>query len=113
MVRLCATIALAWLSTVPALAAERLLHPMFQDHAVLQRDKPLAVYGTAAPGTAVKVTLASASAEAKAGKDGRWQLTLPAMPAGGPYTLRAEAGGAAEQISDVVVGDVFLCTGQS
>jgi sialate O-acetylesterase len=86
---------------------------MFQDHAVLQRDRPIAVYGAAEPGATVKVTLASASVETKAGKDGHWQLSLPAMTAGGPYTLRAESGGAAEQISDLLIGDVFLCTGQS
>ena len=113
MIRLCIAIAFAWFGATPVLAAEHLLHPMFQDHAVLQRDKPIAVYGMAAPGATVKVTLSSASAEAKAGKDGRWQLTLPAMTAGGPYTLRAESGGTAEQISDLLVGDVFLCTGQS
>lgn len=113
MIRLCIAIALAWLGTTPVLAAQRLLHPMFQDHAVLQRDKPISVYGMAAPGATVKVTLASASTETRAGKDGRWRLILPAMAAGGPYILRAESGSTTEQISDLLVGDVFLCTGQS
>src|SRR5690349_5556059 len=113
MIRLCIAIAFTWLSTAPVMAAERLLHPMFQDHAVLQRDKPITVYGAAAPGATVKVTLASAAAETKAGKDGQWRTTLPAMTAGGPYTLRAESGGTAEQASDLLIGDVFLCTGQS
>ncbi|HEX2758923.1 MAG TPA: carboxypeptidase-like regulatory domain-containing protein, partial [Rhizomicrobium sp.] len=113
MIRLCIAIAFTWLSALPALAAERLLHPMFQDHAVLQRDKPIAIYGAAAPGATVKVMLGAATGETKAGKDGHWQLSLPAMAAGGPYTLRAESGGTAEQASDLLIGDVFLCTGQS
>src|ERR1700760_406488 len=56
-----------------------LLHPMFQDHAVLQRDQPIRVYGNAAAGTAVSVTLGTASASATAGADGHWTATLPAM----------------------------------
>ena len=44
---------------------------------------------------------------------GHWTATLPAMPAGGPYTLIASGGGKSETASDVLVGDVFLCTGQS
>ena len=52
---------------------------MFQDHAVLQRDRPIRVYGETAPGAAVTVTLGPAHAQARAGADGRWTATLPAM----------------------------------
>jgi sialate O-acetylesterase len=90
-----------------------LLHPMFQDHAVLQRGQPIKVYGNAAAGTTVSVSLNSASASATADAGGHWTATLPAMPAGGPYTLTATGGGKSESASDVLVGDVFLCTGQS
>src|SRR6185295_16578217 len=45
--------------------------------------------------------------------NGQWSITLPAMAEGGPYTLRASAGGESQQVNDVLVGDVFLCTGQS
>lgn len=99
-----------------SLAAEAapLLHPMFQDHAVLQRGTPIPVYGDAAPGTEVTVTLASASAHATANADGHWRLTLPALPAGGPYRLQARtAAGEEQDANDVLIGDVYLCSGQS
>ncbi len=50
--------------------------------------------------------------DTRAGADGRWSATLPAMPAGGPYVLTATAGGRTAA-SDVLIGDVFFCTGQS
>ena len=91
----------------------QLLHPMFQDHAVVQRDRPIAVFGETTPGAAVTVTLGSASVQSTAGGDGSWSATLPAMPAGGPFTLTATARGETRTVSDVLVGDVFLCSGQS
>jgi len=91
-----------------------LLHPMFQDHAVLQRGAPIPVYGDAAPGSDVTVTLGAGQAHAKADPQGHWHVALPAMPAGGPYLLRAAtASGDSEEAKDVLVGDVFLCGGQS
>lgn len=101
-----------FLAAVPATAAG-LLHPMFADHAVLQRDRPIPVYGQAAAGTAVTVRLGPSTATARAGRDGRWTATLPAMPAGGPHILTAEAGAQKDEARDVLLGDVFLCTGQS
>ena len=91
----------------------QLLHPMFQDHGVLQRDRPIAVYGDTAPGTPVTVTLDGVSVRAAAGSDGHWSATLPAMAAGGPYALTAMANGETRTASDVLVGDVFFCSGQS
>lgn len=90
-----------------------LLHPMFQDHAVLQRGQPIRVYGDAASGTSVSVTLGAATASATADSSGHWTATLPQMAAGGPYTLTATGDGKTETASDVLVGDVFFCTGQS
>jgi len=90
-----------------------LLHPMFQDHAVLQRGQPLRIYGNAAAGTVVSVTLGSATAQATADASGHWTATLPEMNAGGPYTLTASGGGRRETASDILVGDVFFCAGQS
>jgi sialate O-acetylesterase len=97
----------------PAPSGPQLLHPMFQDHAVLQRDRPIKIYGETAPGAAVSVTLGNGKAEARADADGRWSASLPAMPAGGPYTLTATANGETRTASDVLIGDVFFCTGQS
>jgi sialate O-acetylesterase len=111
---------LAWavvaasLGTPPASAADApLLARIFGNHVVLQRDRPIDVYGTAKPGDAVTVTLAGATKQVTAGADGRWRIALPALPAGGPHTLGARAGDRAQSVDDVLIGDVWLCSGQS
>jgi sialate O-acetylesterase len=91
----------------------RLLHALFQDHAVLQRDRPVRVYGETAPGAAVTVSLGGASRETRADATGRWSVRLPALDAGGPYTLTATANGETRTAQDILVGDVFFCSGQS
>jgi sialate O-acetylesterase len=91
-----------------------LLAPVFQEHAVLQRDRPIPVWGDASPGERVTVTLGQHHVEATAGPSGRWQARLPALPAGGPFAWSAaSATGARQSIADVMVGDVWLCSGQS
>jgi len=89
------------------------LHPLFSDHAVLQRGRPIAVWGTAGPGERVKVSLGGVSRDVTAGRDGRWRADLPAMEAGGPYRLEAAGQGASASAADVLIGDVWLCSGQS
>ena len=91
-----------------------LLASIFQDHAVLQRDRPIAVWGRAAAGETVSVSLDGQQASARADASGRWSAELPARGAGGPFTLEARAAsGAAQTLSDILVGDVWLCSGQS
>lgn len=90
------------------------LGPLFQDHAVVQRGRPLPVWGTAAAGEAVSVAFAGRQVDVRADASGRWTATLPAIDAGGPFNLEVRTGsGAALTVSDVLVGDVFLCSGQS
>ncbi|HEY0504773.1 MAG TPA: sialate O-acetylesterase [Lysobacter sp.] len=90
-----------------------LLHTMFQDHAVLQRGQPIRVFGRAGAGEEVKVTFAGKRTKTRADAEGRWTATLPAQKAGGPYTLTASAGAVTQTASDVLIGDVWLCSGQS
>jgi sialate O-acetylesterase len=106
---LAATLAHAASAQSPAPTYARI----FGDHAVLQRDRPIAIWGQARPGQAVSVAMAGRSAGATADRDGRWRATLAAIPAGGPYTLSASADGAATTLTDIMVGDVYLCGGQS
>jgi len=89
--------------TVPAL---------FSDHMVLQRDRDVPVWGTADPGGRVTVTLGDRQTAATAGPDGRWQATLPPMPAGGPHTLTI-AGAETLTFEDVLIGEVWVASGQS
>jgi sialate O-acetylesterase len=104
----------ATLTPAPAAADAPLLDAMFQDHAVLQRDRPIAVWGHAGADAQLTITFNGKSVRAAADRAGAWRAMLPATPAGGPYTVSVRArSGAAQTITDVLVGDVFLCSGQS
>ena len=83
-IRLCA---LACLSIACAGNAATLLNPVFQDHAVLQRDEPINVWGEASPRETLSVSLGIRTASAQADERGHWHATLPAIPAGGPHEL--------------------------
>lgn len=90
-----------------------LLAEVFQDHAVLQRDRPVTLWGRAAPGSGLTVTLAGTMVAARADAAGRWRATLPALPAGGPHELSVTQGGRRQVLTDLLIGDVWLCSGQS
>ena len=106
--------ALAAFPGTPRGQSSLVLGPLFQDHAVIQRGRPIPVWGTAGAGEEVAVTFAGRRASVRADASGHWTATLPALDAGGPYSLDIRTGsGAALTLSDVLVGDVFLCSGQS
>lgn len=86
---------------------------IFGDHAVLQRDMPLPVWGWAAPGAAVTVTLAGQSQAATAGADGRWKVTFAPLKTGPAVELVASSGDAKAVATDLLVGEVWVCSGQS
>jgi sialate O-acetylesterase len=91
------------------------LGPLFTDGAVFQREKPLAIYGTADAGATITVAFAGATATAQAGTGGRWTATLPAQPASAaPQTLAVTtSAGEKIEVRDILVGEVWLASGQS
>jgi len=93
-------------------AADVTLPTMFSDHMVLQRDRALPVWGWAQAGERVNVSIAGRSAASKAGADGRWKVTLEPLAAGGPHVLTVK-GANSLTVNDVLIGDVWLCSGQS
>ena len=99
-------------TTTAARAAVR-LPKLVGDHMVLQRDRPLPIWGWADATEPVQVTFRGKTyAAAHTGPDGRWATTLPATPAGGPYELIIK-GKNTIVVRDVLVGDVWLASGQS
>lgn len=96
-----------------ARAEAPLLDAMFTDHVVLQRDRPIPVWGSAAAGEEVTLTLSGATRTVRADANGRWSVRLPELPAGGPHTLTARTANRLQNVHDVLVGDVWLCSGQS
>ncbi|WP_460711057.1 sialate O-acetylesterase [Lysobacter terrae] len=87
---------------------------MFSDGAVLQRDRALPVWGWAKPGAKVEVVFDGRRATTTAAADGAWRVELPAHAAGGPYVLNVREGNSdTVAVKDVLVGDVWLASGQS
>ena len=99
---------LALFSAVVA-GAKVQLPQMFQNGMVLQRGMPIPVWGTADPGERVSVTFRKKVYETVAGDDGTWKVMLPQQKAGGPFQLVVND----QTIDDCLIGDVWLCSGQS
>jgi sialate O-acetylesterase len=99
------------LVAVPATADVRLAR-IFTDDMMVQRDRPVRVWGWAEPGEQVEVTLDGKAAATKADDKGRWQVELPAIKEGENLEL-AVAGRNRIVLKNVIVGDIWLCSGQS
>lgn len=107
---------LIWGSVAAALAADLRLATVFSDHMVLQRDKPVPVWGWADPGERVTVAFGGQSKTATAGPDGKWMVKLDPMPASatpGVMLVKSERPDRAARADDVLVGEVWLGSGQS
>jgi sialate O-acetylesterase len=95
-----------------AARAEVRLPKVFGGHMVLQQEKPLVIWGWAQPNETVTVQIALENRTAQANELGEWKVELPAMKAGGPYSLTV-SGSSTVRFDDVMVGEVWLCSGQS
>lgn len=94
-------------------SADVRLPGFFGDHMVLQRDIPIPVWGWADAGEQVSLQIDGGKpAQATADADGRWRAKLPVMKAGGPHTLTISAANRIV-VKDVLIGEVWLCSGQS
>ncbi|RYG53573.1 sialate O-acetylesterase, partial [bacterium] len=95
--------------------AEVILAPLFQAGGVLQREKPIPVWGKADPGKEVTVAFAGQTKKATTAPNGRWQVALDPLPASaeGRTLTVTEAGSAPKEIGDLLVGEVWLGSGQS
>jgi sialate O-acetylesterase len=95
------------------LPADLWIPRIFSDHMVLQRNQANPIWGTTQPGTEVQIVFAKQSLKATADASGNWRATLPALPAGGPFELTVKAGKAERKYQDILIGEVWLCSGQS
>jgi len=101
------------MALAPAAWADVTLPHVFGSHMVLQRDQTIPVWGWADPGESVEVKLGDLpAATATADESGTWRVDLPAQPAGGPVALTV-TGKNALTLDDVLLGDVWVCSGQS
>ncbi|GGC17027.1 9-O-acetylesterase [Parapedobacter defluvii] len=106
------TLCIGLMLSIQALIADVRLPQIFANGMVLQRNQPIAVWGWADPGEQVKVGLNTQQQETTANADGTWKLTLSAEEAGGPFQL-VVSGKNTLTLSDVLIGEVWICSGQS
>lgn len=98
----------------PAIGTEFCVHNLFQSNMVLQRDKPIAIWGWANPGEAITVSFSGDEATARATKERAWKVTLPARPASStPAKLEIRGSEQTITLDNVLVGDVWVLGGQS
>ncbi len=124
MIKILLTCALgaALLTTVAAMPARSqamtrvikpLLHPLFSENAVLQRDRPLKIWGWARENADVMVKFGGATRTIRADDAGYWSVPIRPRGAGGPYSLEVSSGRQNEVRRNLMFGDVWLCSGQS
>jgi sialate O-acetylesterase len=106
------SLAVVW-SSVPQARADVKLPKVIGDHMVLQRDRPLPIWGWADPGEEVTVKLDEATATAKADAQGDWKVALPAVKADGKAHRMTVSGKNKIELDDILIGEVWIGSGQS
>jgi sialate O-acetylesterase len=86
---------------------------IFGDHMVLQRNQPVPIWGTAGKNAKVTVVFNGQKVSGKADARGNWKVVLQPMKAGGPYTMNIASGKDALHYQDIMLGEVWVCSGQS
>ena len=86
---------------------------LFSNHIVFQRDKPIKIWGYSEPNETIEVFFNAQKSTVLANSEGKWMVELPAMPAGGPHDIRVKNKEKEKTIGDVLIGEVWLCSGQS
>ena len=105
---------LVLLFTALPIKAELRLPALFSDHMVLQQNLENPVWGWADAGSQISVTIAGHVATTQVGEDGRWVVKLPAMQVvSDPLEMVVTNGDATVTVSDILIGEVWLCSGQS
>lgn len=103
----------AFLGATP-LGAQVSVAPVFSSHMILQRDRPIPIWGAAEPRAEVIVTLGDERVITEANLDGAWQVELRARPASTtPLAIQIESGGGELELDDLLLGDLWICAGQS
>lgn len=104
-------IVVALLATTSAFCQVR-LPKLISNGLVLQRDAKIKIWGWSAPNEEIAIEFINKKYKIEANDQGEWELQLPTLKAGGPYTMKISASNSI-QIDDILIGDVWLCSGQS
>ena len=112
LIPLLAALAIGGMTAARADEAKPFLHPLFTDDMVLQRGVADPIWGWTTPGNPVNVSLNGQATRVIAGPDGKWVAKIGPFKAGGPYTLTVK-GPQSVTLKNILIGDVWLCSGQS
>lgn len=102
--------------SIAGLSAEIIINPYFGNNGILQREKPVPIWGWAQPGETVTVAFRGQKQSATANASGRWQVILAPMAVeteGSPLTISGSQSDNSLELTNIVVGDVWFCSGQS
>lgn len=86
---------------------------VFANNMVLQRNKSIPIFGTANANEEISISFYNQTKKTKADSDGKWKIIFDALPAGGPYTLSVKSKDKKIEFKNILMGDVWLCSGQS
>jgi sialate O-acetylesterase len=111
--KFCLTIGCLCFISLSLLKAEVRLAGVFGSNMVLQRDAPVKVWGWADKNERIRLQLNGQTVTSRANADGAWDITLSPVPLGGTYTMRVEGKNSMVELTNIAVGDVWLCSGQS
>lgn len=89
------------------------LASVFSDNMVLQRNQPIQLYGTANGGDVVEISFNQQKKKAITDKYGKWKISFPAMTHGGPYKMNISCNEKNSNLNNILIGDVWFCSGQS
>lgn len=93
--------------------AKLLVSKLYSDHMVIQRNQPIVVWGWADVNAAIKISFNNLEYTSIANDNGEWKLTLPLMEEGGPYEMIISSNDEMIVINDILIGDIWICSGQS
>src|SRR6266852_2736128 len=110
--RLFVSVSILTCASLPASWADPILPHLIGDHMVLQRGSEIHIWGSADAGEKITVTLVGNASSVRTDSAGHWSVHLPPMPAGGPFTLAIQ-GKKTIELKDVMIGEVWLASGQS
>lgn len=106
------TLIFSYFVIISSCPAQIRLPQLIRDSMVLQRNSPVVIWGWASSGETININFNGKSKHTVASQDGNWRVKLPAMKAGGPYEMRIH-GKNNIVLKDILIGDVWLCSGQS
>lgn len=92
---------------------QKLLANIFTDGVILQRDLPIKFWGMAESNAEVKLNFDQATYHTTANASGKWEVTLSALPVGSSHQLIVASGGITQEVNDILMGDIWICSGQS